>query len=112
MKRILTTCLATAILLSAKAQEPDKALARVRYTFTHVRDTTERDKPKVENMLLVTGKNASVFTSYDKLNQTLNMQKQIQEQIKNQAGNGNLKIEVKKRNESPPYPGRLFLFCE
>ncbi|QDW25418.1 GLPGLI family protein [Pedobacter sp. KBS0701] len=111
MKRILTTCLATAILLSAKAQEPDKALARVRYTFTHVRDTTERDKPKVENMLLVTGKNASVFTSYDKLNQTLNMQKQIQEQIKNQAGNGNLKIEVKSETKVPLTQEDYFFFA-
>jgi len=111
MKRILNTCLATAILLSAKAQEPDKALARVRYTFTHVRDTTQRDKPKVENMLLVTGKNASVFTSYDKLNQTQNMQKQIQEQIKNQAGNGNLKIEVKSEMKIPLTQEDYFFFA-
>jgi len=111
MKRILTTCLATAILFSAKAQEADKALARVRYTFTHVRDTTKRDQPKVENMLLVTGKNASVYTSYDKLNQALNMQKQLQEQIKNQTGNGNVKIELKSEMKTQPTQEDYFFFA-
>ncbi|WP_406827140.1 GLPGLI family protein [Pedobacter sp. KACC 23697] len=111
MKRILTTCLATAILFSAKAQEPDKALARVRYTFTHITDTTQRDKPKVENMLLVTGKNASVFTSYDKLNQAKNMQMQILEQMKNQAGSGNVKIEVKSETKAPLTQEDYFFFA-
>jgi len=111
MKRILTTCLATAILLSAKAQEPDKALARVRYTFTHVTDTTQRDKPKVENMLLVTGKNASVFTSFDKLNQAKNVQMQIMEQMKNQTGNGNVKIEVKSETKVPLTQEDYFFFA-
>ncbi|WP_052266159.1 GLPGLI family protein [Pedobacter kyungheensis] len=111
MKRILTTCLATAILFSAKAQEADKALARVRYTFTHVRDTTQRDQPKVENMLLVTGKNASVYTSYDKLNQALKMQQQLQEQIKNQTGNGNVKIELKSEMKTQPTQEDYFFFA-
>ncbi|MGM9479327.1 GLPGLI family protein [Pedobacter sp. GSP4] len=111
MKLILTTCLATALLFSAKAQETDQALARVRYTFTHVNDTTERDKPKVENMLLVTGKNASVYTSYDKLNQALNMQKQVQEQIKNQAGNSNFKIQVKSESKTPLTQEDYFFFA-
>lgn len=111
MKRILTTCLATAILFSAKAQEADKALARVRYTFTHVRDTTQRDQPKVENMLLVTGKNASVYTSYDKLNQALKMQQQLQEQIKNQTGNGNMKIELKSEMKTQPTQEDYFFFA-
>lgn len=111
MKLILTTCLATVFMFSAKAQEPDKALARVRYTFTHVSDTTARDKPKIENMLLVTGKNASVFTSYDKLNQALNMQKQIQEQVKNQTGNGNMKIEIKSEMKAPLTQEDYFFFA-
>jgi len=111
MKRILPFCLATALTLSVKAQNPDKALARVRYTFTHIQDTTQRDKPKTENMLLVTGKNASVYTSYDKMNQALNMQKQIQEQIKNQSGNGNVKIEVKSEMKTQPTQEDYFFFA-
>ncbi len=111
MKKTLTLCLATAITLSVKAQNADKALARVRYTFTHIQDTTQRDKPRIENMLLVTGKNASVYTSYDKLNQSLNMQKQIQEQIKNQSGNGNMKIEVKSESKGPLTQVDYFFFA-
>ncbi|RBQ02397.1 GLPGLI family protein [Pedobacter miscanthi] len=111
MKQILTLCLATAFTISVKAQSPDKALARVRYTFTHIQDTTQRDQPRTENMLLVTGKNASVYTSYDKLNQSLNMQKQIQEQIKNQTGNGNMKIEVKSETKVPLTQVDYFFFA-
>lgn len=111
MKLTLTICLATALTISAKAQSPDKALARVRYTFTHIADTTQRDKPRKENMLLVTGKNASVYTSYDKLNQALNTQKQIQEQIKNQTGNGNIKIEVKSEMKAPLTQEDYFFFA-
>lgn len=111
MKLTLTICLATALTISAKAQSPDKALARVRYTFTHIQDTTQRDKPKTENMLLVTGKNASVYTSYDKLNQSLNTQKQIQEQMKNQTGNSNIKIEVKSEMKVPLTQEDYFFFA-
>jgi GLPGLI family protein len=111
MKLILTTCLAIALTSSVKAQSPDKALARVRYTFTHIQDTTQRDKPRVENMLLVTGKNASVYTSYDKLNQSLNTQKQIQEQMKNQTGNSNIKIEVKSEIKTPLTQADYFFFA-
>lgn len=111
MKQILTLCLAIAFTISVKAQSPDKALARVRYTFTHIQDTTQRDQPRTENMLLVTGKNASVYTSYDKLNQSLNMQKQIQEQIKNQTGNGNMKIEVKSETKVPLTQVDYFFFA-
>ena len=96
MKTFLTTSLLLAITVAAMAQNPDKALSRVSYSFTHVQDTTQRDKPHRENMLLVIGKNASVYTSYDKINKNIAMQKQLQEQIKNQAGSGgtmSLKLE-------------------
>lgn len=111
MKPILIICLATVLSFSVKAQNPDKALARVRYTFIHISDTTQRDKPHTENMLLVTGKNASVYTSYDKLNQALNTQKQIQEQMKNQAGNSNIKIEVKSEMKVPLTQEDYFFFA-
>jgi len=111
MKPTLIICLATVLSFSVKAQSPDKALARVRYTFTHIADTTQRDKPRTENMLLVTGKNASVYTSYDKLNQALNTQKQIQEQMKNQTGNSNIKIEVKSEMKVPLTQEDYFFFA-
>lgn len=86
MNFIKTTLIATMISSTAFAQSADKALARVRYTFSHMRDTTQRDNFTTENMLLVIGKNASVFTSYDKINRDLEIRKAIEEQIKNQAG--------------------------
>lgn len=100
MKTILTTFLTLAIISFAFAQNPDKSLARVRYSFTHIQDTTQKDKPYTENMLLVIGKNASVYTSYDKINRDLEMQKQIAEQMKNQAGSNNFSININKTGSS------------
>ncbi len=94
MKTFFTSIIAIAIASTSLAQNPDKALARVRYSFTHIQDTTQKDKPYTENMLLVIGKNASVFTSYDKINRNLEMEKQIQEQIKNQAGSNQMSIKI------------------
>lgn len=111
MKSILITLTAVFFAKVSFAQNPDKALARVRYTFTHIQDTTQRDRPHKENMLLVTGKNASVYTSYDKLNQAVNAQKQLLEQIKNQTGSNNLKIEIKSEMKSPVTAVDYFFFA-
>jgi GLPGLI family protein len=102
-KTFLTTFLAITCATAALAQNPDKALARVRYTFSHLQDTTQKDKVYTENMLLVIGKNASVYTSYDKININLEREKQIQEQIKNQAGSNNFKLTI----GSPGTPQKL-----
>ena len=97
MKHILFTLTIILLSIAAYSQNPDKALARVSYTYTHIEDTTQKDKPRTENMLLITGKNASLYTSYDKVNQSINISKQIQEQIKNSAGGPqNIKIESKQ----------------
>ncbi|MCZ4222354.1 GLPGLI family protein [Pedobacter rhodius] len=111
MKTILTTCCAAMLSLTIHAQKPDKALARVRYTFTHIQDTTQKDKPAKENMLLVTGNNASVYTSYDKINQSMNMQKQMQEQMKNQAGSNNFTINIKSETKGPLTQSDYFYFA-
>lgn len=102
-KTFLPTLIAIMCTKAALAQSPDKALARVRYTFSHVQDTTQQDKTYTENMLLVIGKNASVYTSYDKININLEREKQIQEQIENQAGSNNFKITI----GSPGKPQKL-----
>jgi GLPGLI family protein len=94
MKYLLLLLLNAVGITSSFAQAPDKTLARVRYTFTHISDTNQRDQPRVENMLLAIGKNASVYTSYDKLNQGLSMQKQLAEQVKSQLGSNNVNIQV------------------
>ncbi|MEE1943945.1 GLPGLI family protein [Pedobacter sp. KR3-3] len=71
MKTSLMTGLCFALSLQAFAQNPDQALARVKYSFVHVKDTTQKNNPYTENMLLVIGKNASVYTSLDRLNRKL-----------------------------------------
>ncbi|MES2419635.1 MAG: GLPGLI family protein [Bacteroidota bacterium] len=71
MKSILTILFTICIADFAFAQTPDKALARVSYNLIHIRDTTQKNFPYTENMLLVIGKNASVFTSYDKINREI-----------------------------------------
>ena len=86
MKLILTTFCALLIGTAVHSQSPDKALVRVRYTFIHVRDTAQKSNPYQENMLLIAGRNASVYTSYDKIKQSINRKKQIEEQVKNNAG--------------------------
>ncbi|HTM97948.1 MAG TPA: GLPGLI family protein [Pedobacter sp.] len=102
MKSIFTILIAYSASLTVHAQNPDKALARVRYSFSHIQDTTQKDKPYTENMLLVIGKNASVYTSYDKINRNLEMEKQVQEQLKNQAGMNNVSIKI----GNPGSPGK------
>jgi len=70
IKVILIICSAF-VVTAAQAQEPDKTLVKVRYSFIHIQDTMHRDKPYTENMLLLAGKNASLYTSYDDMAQTI-----------------------------------------
>lgn len=69
MKPFLTLCFSILVSYNSFAQEPDKVLARVRYTYIDKADTTtQKGKPRSENMLLFLGKDASLYTSYDKIN--------------------------------------------
>lgn len=88
MKVILTTCLAILISLISKAQSPDKVLARVRYTYTSKADTFKNGKLRSENMLLFIGKNASLYTSYDRLNHQLAMDQKIRAKMMTMVDNG------------------------
>ncbi len=66
MKKYLTIyALLAATLQTAVAQKPDTARVLVHYKFTHVTDTTDRPHPYTENMVLLVGKTASVYKSYD-----------------------------------------------
>ncbi len=58
MKTIITAFLTLAITSFAFAQNPDKVLARVTYNFNHIQDTTQKERPYTETMLLIVGKNA------------------------------------------------------
>lgn len=110
MKTLITTLIAATMSTAAFAQNADKALARVRYTFSHMRDTTQRDDFYTENMLLVIGKNASVFTSYDKINRDMEIRKSIEEQIKNQAGSSP-NINISRTSSKPVTQVDYFYFA-
>lgn len=86
--------------LSAKAQKPDSAQVILRYKFTHVRDTLNRDKPYTENMMLAVGQTASVYKSYDKRLQMQQMKKQIDEMRKSGAM-GPMNIKTGGANITP-----------
>jgi GLPGLI family protein len=112
MKTLSTILIALSISTASLAQNPDKALTRVSYNFTHIQDTTQKDRPYKENMLLLVGKNASVYTSYDKINQSLARKKQIEEQMKNQAGSANVSITVKSVASTPTSSIDYFYFAK
>ncbi|WAC40528.1 GLPGLI family protein [Pedobacter sp. SL55] len=110
MKILTTTLIAATISTFAFAQKADKALARVRYTFSHMRDTTQRDNFYTENMLLVTGNNASVYTSYDKINRDLEIKKSIEDQIKSQGGTLT-SLNINRTSTKPVSPVDYFYFA-
>ncbi len=86
MKAILIFLIALSITSISLAQKPDKVLARVRYSFIHARDTTQKNDPYTENMLLLVGKNTSLYTSYDRINRIIASKKADEAYIKAQAG--------------------------
>lgn len=110
MKFIKATLFAALVSGTTFAQNADKALARVRYSFSHMRDTTQRDNFYTENMLLVIGKNASVYTSYDKINRDEEIKKSIEEQIKAQGGNLT-SINITKTSTKPVSSADYFYFA-
>ncbi len=68
MRKIIFFLLFTVIPgISLHAQEADSAFASVRYSFTHVMDTTQPDNPFKENMILYLGTNMSNYTNWDRI---------------------------------------------
>ena len=94
MKFITTILTTVALTTAAYSQEADKTLAKVKYSFSHIRDTTQKDKPYTENMIMLVGKNASQYTSYDKIEQTKLRKKQILEQVKNVQQGSSMEINL------------------
>jgi GLPGLI family protein len=77
--------------MDASAQRPDTAQVLVHYKFSHVRDTTNRGNPYTENMVLLIGKQAGVYRSYDHQLSVAQDKKKMKEAIANSAG-GPLRI--------------------
>lgn len=91
---------ATALLaLPAHAQQPEPALARVIYEFTHINDTLQPDKPHKEEMVLYIGQHASLYGTY--ANERVNQQ--IKKQMEDPAFDGNITITGSRRTTSESY---------
>ncbi|MFD1256490.1 GLPGLI family protein [Mucilaginibacter terrae] len=84
------TILLLLITAFAKAQQADTAQAIVHYKFTHVRDTLNKDKPLNENMMLLIGRNASWYKSYDRKQRDDQMRKNLMAQLSSGTGNINM----------------------
>ena len=97
--RFYLTTLLLSVAILAKAQKADTAQAIVHYKFTHVRDTNNRDKPLVENMILLVGRSSSVYRSYDRKLQEEKMRKSIDEQMN--SGLRDLKLTSNISSLSP-----------
>jgi GLPGLI family protein len=103
MKKQFLLC---AALLSctviARAQKPDTAQLLVHYKFSHTRDTTNREHPYTENMVLIVGKTAGAYKSYDKRLQDALFKKQVQEQMANSA-DGRVNIQRRSSGSGTEY---------
>lgn len=86
MKTILITLIATAITTIATAQRPDEALIRVKYNFSHMTDTNNRKNFYKETMMVVAGRNASVFLSYDDALYDIESKAAFEQQAREQVG--------------------------
>lgn len=91
MKTILNTLFALAVSTTVFAQQPDKAVISVKYALSHLADTNKKDSFYKENMILIVGKNASAFLSYDKILRDIQAKEAFQEQVKQQMATGGLK---------------------
>lgn len=96
MKTILTTLFLLTIHVLVNAQQPDRVLARVRYTYTNLQDTIKKTgKPRTENMLLFIGKTASLYSSYDKIKFELSEDQKIQARAMARGGNGGAPVAIR-----------------
>jgi GLPGLI family protein len=93
------TILLLFVAVLANAQKADTAQAIIHYKFTHVRDTNNRDKPLVENMILRVGRSSSVYKSYDRQLQEEKVRRSIDEQMN--SGSRDLKITSNISSLSP-----------
>jgi GLPGLI family protein len=103
MKTSLVCCaLLITTLQTTLAQKPDTAQVLVHYKFSHIRDTTNREHPYTENMILIVGKTAGVYKSYDKRLQDALFKKQVQEQEANSV-DGHVNIQRRSSGSGTEY---------
>jgi len=85
---IKLTLIGLLLTASASAQEAQKAIAKVHYIFTHMNDSTQREKFLRDEVVTYLGSSGSYYTSYSKTRAS----EEIEKQMKDPAFDGNLTI--------------------
>jgi GLPGLI family protein len=88
--------------VDAAAQRSDTAQVLLHYKFTHVRDTNNRSTPYSENMVLVIGKRAGVYRSYDRQLGEARDKKKWQEAVAN-SPNGLVRFDKRVSGSGTEY---------
>lgn len=94
---ILSTSAATARQQppgAAQQQPSDTALLFVHYKFSHLRDTTDREHPYREDMVLAIGKHSGVYRSYERQLQEAKAKQQLRAATADAAG-GNVRFNMR-----------------
>ena len=103
MKKLLLLVIALLVIsVTIKAQKQDTARVLVHYKFTHVRDSTDRTHPYTENMVLLVGKTASVYKSYDGMMADEQFRKAYTEAVAN-SPDGHMEINRSGAGLRPQY---------
>lgn len=81
MKWLIIPAAILVLAAPARAQQPDTALLYIHYKFSHIRDTSNPSNPYKEDMVLVVGKNAAVYRSYQRQLELARTKENIQQQV-------------------------------
>ncbi len=99
-KRNLYLLLGASLLtVQVTAQQPEAALARIMYEFTHINDTLQPEKPHKEEMVLYIGQQATLYGTYatERINQ------QVKKQVEDPSFDGNITITGSARTTRESY---------
>jgi GLPGLI family protein len=99
---LLPACLLV-LVFSVRAQQPDTAGIIVHYKFSHLPDTTNPQQIHTENMMLLVGKRSTAYKSYDARLATLDVRRQILEQMAANGPDGPLTINQKNTGIGTEY---------
>lgn len=70
------------------AQKSEPVIARVYYTYINQTDTVSPEKTRKESMVLFLGKNASLYSSLDKIKHEISEEQKFKAKLMANAGNG------------------------
>lgn len=87
---LLSVTINLCIICRIFAQYSDTIIARAYYNYEHMLDTMAKNKIYKEDMLLVLGKNTSLYTSLSKIQQIKQLELQQIDQVKNNSSASNM----------------------